>query len=711
MATRLTDKMIETLLNAITRPSYTEDGTTVYQVQGNLGTLKALATRGKVEKASRSVTTPGINDGCPHWSTASWLTEDGVTFLREALAYVMALPGDERPAVYGEWLDSARNVRAAARFLDPAETVPAPAADTPRMVATVCSCGADAVKPLNGPRPACNHNGETRPNGGIVLAGTVVRPVTPGTCDTDRHTLYDVARWQSGNYVARCGECVADHLGVTVDALPVREITAERAENDRALSVMTARAREDKAREDALYAKYRSESVADAPTAPEPHGYTWADAQEIKARDLKPGDVFVKPGTGTAWTTATDGTVRGAGIAHAMELDGTAWTVVSRTADTATCTSHTGQTLTDAPMPDASRVLRVHQAPAPAPVLTREPWRGGQYCGHQTAYGMPGSEFCGAFKAPGLRLCQQHNDETGEEISRWAPGNAMGLILTNPSMGRWSVRTADGELCASADDRAELERTYGFTLLWEGETGEPVEPTEEERAAHAHVNAHTAAENMLSTMSTALYSVRLANTETVTEHTEPMGVAAIQLAHMIRMGVTPRWTSETELTTSFGDHVLTIRPATEGDDDTEETGDRGHRFALRFTGEREPFDSYEDASDATDALETVVLRHIQDAGDEGCDGCGPDTTDHGYWIEDRATVDDTVPLDEMGTDDLLTVLRENVADIPKGSVFAEAWERLDRILTDGGPACLPAPWDATDPVTFESGYVAPGSTA
>ncbi|MFE4863214.1 hypothetical protein, partial [Streptomyces sp. NPDC056670] len=29
------------------------------------------------------------------------------------------------------------------------------------------------------------------------------------------------------------------------------------------------------------------------------------------------------------------------------------------------------------------------------------------------------------------------------------------------------------------------------------------------------------------------------------------------------------------------------------------------------------------------------------------------------------------------------------------------------ILTDGGPKCLPAPWDATDPVTFEPGYVAP----
>ncbi|MCX4799627.1 hypothetical protein OG497_37870 [Streptomyces sp. NBC_01242] len=132
------------------------------------------------------------------------------------------------------------------------------------------------------------------------------------------------------------------------------------------------------------------------------------------------------------------------------------------------------------------------EAPEPTPiVLTREPWRGGQVCGHQMSYGMPGSTYCGAFKAPGLRLCQAHHDDTGEEIARWAPGNAEGLVITSRA-GRWSVHTASGELCASADDRAELERYYGFALRWEGEDSEPVEPTEEERAAFASMGARVA---------------------------------------------------------------------------------------------------------------------------------------------------------------------------------------------------------------------------
>ncbi|MEU6362180.1 NAD(+)--rifampin ADP-ribosyltransferase [Streptomyces albidoflavus] len=60
---------------------------------------------------------------------------------------------------------------------------------------------------------------------------------------------------------------------------------------------------------------------------------------------------------------------------------------------------------------------------------------------------------------------------------------------------------------------------------------------------------------------------------------------------------------------------------------------------------------------------------------------------------DTATPDDSAPLDEMGTDALLTVLREHVGELPANSLFKEAWERLDRTLTDGGIECLPAPWD------------------
>jgi hypothetical protein len=96
-------------------------------------------------------------------------------------------------------------------------------APAPRMVASCCSCGAGIEMPMDGPRPACTHNGETRPNGGVVIAGKVVRPADRGTCYTDRHIVHDVPRWESGNYVPRCGECVATHLGVSVDALPGEE--------------------------------------------------------------------------------------------------------------------------------------------------------------------------------------------------------------------------------------------------------------------------------------------------------------------------------------------------------------------------------------------------------------------------------------------------------------------------------------------------------
>lgn len=49
-------------------------------------------------------------------------------------------------------------------------------------------------------------------------------------------------------------------------------------------------------------------------------------------------------------------------------------------------------------------------------------------------------------------------------------------------------------------------------------------------------------------------------------------------------------------------------------------------------------------------------------------------------------------LDELGTDELLAVLRERVGELPEGT-FKEAWIRLDQIITDGGPECLPAPWE------------------
>jgi hypothetical protein len=217
-------------------------------------------------------------------------------------------------------------------------------------------------------------------------------------------------------------------------------------------------------------------------TPTEPHGYTWGDAREIKAADLKTGDVYVNPGPGAAYTVDRDGRVRGARIAWGIPMDGTAWTVVARQGRTVTAVSHTGR-MVQSELSRTACVLRVAEPPtSPDPVLEREPWRGGQQCGLQTAYGMPRAEFCGRPKALGLRLCQQHHDDLGAEIRLWAPGNAEGLSLVHTIHG-WSVYDQHGDLCASSNDRVILERTYGFSLAWEGERGEPVEPTEREYAS------------------------------------------------------------------------------------------------------------------------------------------------------------------------------------------------------------------------------------
>jgi hypothetical protein len=95
---------------------------------------------------------------------------------------------------------------------------------------------------------------------------------------------------------------------------------------------------------------------------------------------------------------------------------------------------------------------------AEAVILDREPWRGGQHCGHQITVGRMSSEYCGARKASGLALCLPHHDEVAEEYGtvRMAPGNALG----DPSIP--------------------------LTLMWEGEDGEPIAPYAEEATQDAY---------------------------------------------------------------------------------------------------------------------------------------------------------------------------------------------------------------------------------
>lgn len=121
--------------------------------------------------------------------------------------------------------------------------------------------------------------------------------------------------------------------------------------------------------------------------------------------------------------------------------------------------------------------------------LPREPWRGGQICGYQTAYGLPHSIFCGEFKKPGSPACEEHDRELREDnygvLPKFAPGNALGLELTFRS-GTWRVHDVHGDLIAGSARRETLEYMHGFTLSWEPwEGSSPIEPTPEELAAFA----------------------------------------------------------------------------------------------------------------------------------------------------------------------------------------------------------------------------------
>jgi hypothetical protein len=125
--------------------------------------------------------------------------------------------------------------------------------------------------------------------------------------------------------------------------------------------------------------------------------------------------------------------------------------------------------------------------------LPREPWRGGQICGWQTAYGMPWSTFCGEFKKLGSPLCDEHDRDMREDnygaLPKFAPGNALGLELRKVGDG-WSAFNGWDYVAGHYATREEAEYRFGFALLWEpmdtpndphGET--PNRPSLEELAA------------------------------------------------------------------------------------------------------------------------------------------------------------------------------------------------------------------------------------
>lgn len=85
--------------------------------------------------------------------------------------------------------------------------------------------------------------------------------------------------------------------------------------------------------------------------------------------------------------------------------------------------------------------------------LPREPWRGGQICGYQIAYGLPWSVFCGEFKKLNSPLCDEHDrdmrEENGGRLPEFAEGNAPGLAAyrrtTMPYMFQLSWEPYEGD--------------------------------------------------------------------------------------------------------------------------------------------------------------------------------------------------------------------------------------------------------------------------
>lgn len=119
--------------------------------------------------------------------------------------------------------------------------------------------------------------------------------------------------------------------------------------------------------------------------------------------------------------------------------------------------------------------------------LPRKPWRGGQICGYQTAYGLPWSIFCGEFKKLGSPMCEEHDREMREDnygvLPKLDDGNALGTEIVRYERG-WCVHDVHGDRIAGVARRDTLEYMHGFTLQWEPYEGEtPIDPTPEELAA------------------------------------------------------------------------------------------------------------------------------------------------------------------------------------------------------------------------------------
>lgn len=111
--------------------------------------------------------------------------------------------------------------------------------------------------------------------------------------------------------------------------------------------------------------------------------------------------------------------------------------------------------------------------------LPREPWRGGQICGWQTAYGLPWSIFCGEFKETGSPLCEEHDylermDGYGS-LPKFAPSRGRHPHRPHPRGTRRLHRAVEGDRHPVTTPILDERVTFDGREIVPGESFRPFE--------------------------------------------------------------------------------------------------------------------------------------------------------------------------------------------------------------------------------------------
>lgn len=483
----------------------------------------------------------------------------------------------------------------------------------PRMVATCCSCGAGIEMPMNGPRPACTHNGEERPNGGIVVAGYVVRPAERGTCYTDRHHVTDVPRWESGNYVPRCGECVAEHLGVSVSDLPGYEAPKP---------CPGCGAAPGEPCRDALLTLLADTSQEAAEEPQEQHDR----AEEIRQEVTAEAEQRPCPGCGAPAGESCE----------PMSM----------------CEEAREDVVRERLATEGTEVLRTRQAAA-AP-------QGGEvpHFPARVRSVDDGQEGSVSKTDAGRRLFFVDWEDGTCSVESLDDGGQSWTDATDALPFRTVTRSTTARAFDPADERVNVcERCGEHAFLardWNDETVPALCIACHEASGTQQANDGHQCEDWC-TMATDHDGLCAPGDDSE----EPRRVI-----HVDRPELMPNQVSRLRAGLS--------------DDGRIDTYTRGGVDPLIWHG-------------LAEARSPWV--YITQAGRDFLAALGEEEPPAAEQHDPVADAEQRPDIDEMGTDELLTLMREESASLPAGSLFARAWAAMDQTLTNGGIECLPAPWD------------------